>query len=114
MISFQIEKKEDSIRLPNTALRFYPARDKVRTEDHKILDGKTDSMEEEESTTQHSAAEQTEASRKSHHRHVWIVEGEMLRAVPVETGLVDSMYSELISGEIKEGDQLVTGEKSKK
>ncbi|NOY42556.1 MAG: efflux RND transporter periplasmic adaptor subunit [Planctomycetes bacterium] len=113
-ISFQTEKKEGILRIPNSALRFYPKRSQVRKEDHDILDGKDDSSAQEMPAVQHSAAERTKASRKRRHRHVWLVEGEWLRAVSVETGLSDSKSTELVSGELKKGDQLVTGEKLKK
>jgi HlyD family secretion protein len=113
-ISFQIERKKAILRIPNAALRFYPARQRVRKEDHKILDGKDESDDAETLAAQHSASEQTEASQKRRHRHVWIVAGEQLRAVPVETGLSDSKYTELVSGEVKEGAKLVTKKQQKK
>jgi len=113
-ISFQIEKKEDILRIPNAALRFYPKRNHVREEDHKILDGKDEDEEQETLSVQHSAAEQTEASRKRRHRHVWVVDEKKLRAVAVETGLSDSKYTELVSGELKNDHELVVGEKIKR
>jgi hypothetical protein len=38
-----------------------------------------------------------------------VVEGDWLRAIPVETGLSDSRYSELVSGDVRPGARLVTG-----
>ena len=38
-----------------------------------------------------------------------VTDGEFLRAVEIVTGLSDSKYTELVSGELKLGDQLVSG-----
>jgi HlyD family secretion protein len=56
-----------------------------------------------------SAAERTAARKRRSRRHVWVVDGDWLRAIPVETGLSDSRYSELVSGDIRPGAKLVTG-----
>jgi hypothetical protein len=37
------------------------------------------------------------------------VDGDFLRAVPVVTGLSDSKNTELVSGDLRAGDVLVTG-----
>lgn len=39
---------------------------------------------------------------------VWKVEGGQLRAVPVKLGLTDGVVTEVVSGELKEGDKLAT------
>ena len=113
-LSFQIEKKEKIVQIPNSALRFYPEKKHVREEDHNILEGKQEEEEQEESEAATSAAEQAKASRKRRQRHVWVKEGDKLRAIEVETGLSDSKYTEQRVGELKVGQELVTGEKSKR
>ena len=60
-------------------------------------------------TARRSAIEKAEARRNRHRRHVWVVDGEYLRAVEVVTGLSDNKHTILVSGELKEGDKLVTG-----
>ena len=40
---------------------------------------------------------------------MWVVEGEFLRAVEIATGLSDNRFTELVSGDLKEGQKLVTG-----
>jgi HlyD family secretion protein len=50
-----------------------------------------------------------EARKRRHNRHVWVVDGELLRAIPVVTGLTDSKFTQLISGDVKEGTKLVIG-----
>lgn len=113
-ISFQIAERKDTLRVPNAALRFFPDKAHVRTEDKKLLEGKTvDSIfNEDESATpesMRSAEEKAENRSKRSNRHVWVVDGEKLRAVPIVVGINDSKYSELVSGELKDGDKLVTG-----
>jgi HlyD family secretion protein len=109
-LSFQIAKKENILRIPNEALRFYPNRQQVRPEDRKIIDG-TQDEENEIPEARRSAADRAAASRKRDHRHVWVAEGEWLKAVPVEIGLSDMWFSELVAGELTENQSLVTSKK---
>lgn len=112
-LSFEIAKKENILRIPNEALRFYPNREQVRPEDRKILDG-TQEEESEVPEARRSAADRAEASRKRNRRHVWVAEGEWLKAVSVEIGLSDMKFSELVVGELTEGQSLVAGRKMSK
>lgn len=113
-LSFQIERKEDIVKIPNAALRFYPPnREKVHPDDRGILDGVDQATEEskESDLGSRSADERVAISLSSKNRHVWKFDGEFLRAVPVEVGISDSRYTELVSGELDVGAKLVTGEK---
>jgi HlyD family secretion protein len=109
-ISFRVDESEDVIRIPNAALRFYPDVKHVRKEDRKLLEGKDWEQESDQNDdAAMSAIEKAAARKKRNRRHVWVVDGEFLRAIEVETGLSDSKYSELVSGDLKEGQKLVTG-----
>ena len=112
-ISFQVERREEIVKVPNAALRFFPKREHVRPEDHKLLEGggmEDDETEEKEDELENrSAAEKAEAKRKRNKRHVWVVDGELLKAIEIVTGIGDSQFTELISGEVKKGMKLVTG-----
>lgn len=111
-ISFETGKCENALKIPNAALRFYPKSEQVRKEDRKILEGTDDSDEEEQTNAangQPSATETVKTSKKRNRRHVWIVEGDFLKAVEVTVGLNDYRHSELISGDLEEGQELVTG-----
>jgi len=108
-ITFQIEEKADVIKIPNAALRFYPKPEYVRPEDRKILEGVEPSDEQEEQEPVMTALERAEAGRNRDKRHVWVLDGELLRAVEVVTGISDTKFTELVEGQIKEGDKLVTG-----
>lgn len=116
-LSFQVEKKESVVKVPNSALRFYPPNRKhVHPDDHPILDGvelAKDKSADQDINNQ-SATERAEAKQSRLKRHVWWFDGEFLRAKPVEVGISDSRFTELIVGEVKPGEELVVGEKIKK
>ncbi len=112
-ISFQIDKHDKVLRVPNAALRFYPKAEHVRPEDRPLLEGDNrPAAETEDSNTvvaQHSAIEKAEAGQKRNRRHVWIVDGELLKAVEIVIGLSDSKFSEMLSGDLTDGQNVVTG-----
>jgi HlyD family secretion protein len=111
-LSFQIEKREDTLKIPNAALRFYPKKEQVRKEDHKLLDGaEAESGDEEEADSDErlSAMDRFEANRERNRRHVWVVNGEHLKAIEVTVGLSDNRYTELVEGPLEEKQKLVTG-----
>ncbi|MBC8352416.1 MAG: efflux RND transporter periplasmic adaptor subunit [Planctomycetes bacterium] len=114
-ISFRVDESEDIIRIPNSALRFYPDVKHVREEDRKLLEGKNWEQEaDEDDDVVLSALEKAATRKKRNRRHVWVVDGEFLKAIEVETGLSDSKYFEMVSGDLKEGQKLVSGIEPKK
>jgi HlyD family secretion protein len=116
-LSFQIAKHEGVVKIPNAALRFYPKPEQVRPEDRELLEGSQDALSTEEGTenleSQRSAMERAAARKDRNRRHVWIVEGDFLKAVPVVIGLSDSKHTEMTSGPLAERQELVTGIKPK-
>lgn len=112
-LSFQINKKEGVKKIPNAALRFYPARERVHPDDRKILDGFDEQKQLAEIPKMMSADEKAQSSQANTRRHVWIQEGRFLRAKPVIIGISDNRFSEMIEGELEEGMLLVVGEKPK-
>jgi HlyD family secretion protein len=113
-LSFQINSKSNILKVPNPALRFYPNRDKVHPDDRKILDGFEDQKEFADSPKMVSADEKAENSKALSYRHVWVDDGKFLRAKKVKIGISDNRYTELIEGELTQGQELVIGEKIKK
>ena len=111
-LSFQIEKREDVVKIPNAAIRFYPEKEHVRKEDQKILEGteeKEDSEDDEDSGDLRSAVERILARKERTKRHIWVKEGEKLKAVEITIGMSDYKYTEMESGPLKEGQELVAG-----
>jgi len=111
-LSFQVSEATECVRIPNAALRFYPQISQVRPEDRKLLEG-TQQPEAKETqdtaTVKRSAIETAETRQKRNRRHVWVVEGRFLKAIEVVTGISDHKYTQLNSGDLKEGQSLVTG-----
>ncbi len=110
-ISFQIEQHRDVTRIPNAALRYYPKREHVREEDRPLLDGVVSTEEDRQNAESQPANAKAKASRKSRKRHVWVKQGEFLKAIEVETGISDYQYTEVLSGDIEIDQELVIGVK---
>jgi len=111
-LSFEIDKREDVVKIPNAALRFFPKAEHVREADRKLLEGggeDNESNEDDAEAGRRSARQTAEANQKRNRRHVWIVDGELLKAVEIVTGLSDYKWTELVSGKIEAGQKLVTG-----
>ncbi len=115
-ISFETDYQRDVLKIPTAALRFYPEDTTyVREEDRQLLDvSRWQSSANSDQTTAQSAKEKTEAEVKKNHRHVWVIDSGLLRAVEVVTGISESKYVVLTKGELREGDQLVTGIRKRK
>ncbi len=117
-ISFQVEECKDVVKVPNAALRFYPSNpSQVRPEDKEILEGTADEKklaEEESGVVQtRAAAEVVEAGKKRHKRHVWVVDGDFLRAIEITIGTSGNKFSQLVEGDIEPGRKLVSGVEKK-
>lgn len=111
-LSFQVGQRKDVLKIPNAALRFYPKPEHVHSDDRHILEGAVSAdLDEDDAQTardNRSAAEKAEDGRRRARRHVWVVQDNLLRALPVNTGLSDYQFTELVEGELKEGRKLVT------
>lgn len=109
-ISFEVDRREDVVRIPNAALRFFPPPHLVRDEDKGLVEGTTNADDEQKDEEQLApAAERTAARRRRAKRHVWVAEQERLRAIEVEVGIGDYQFTELVAGELPPGTTLVTG-----
>lgn len=107
-LSFDVDSRQDAIKVPNAALRFYPEDiERVCLEDRALLDGTAWKDEANDVLS----AEERIANRRNTKRHVWVVDGELLRAIEIEVGLVDNRHSEILGGNLDVGDRVVTGVK---
>jgi HlyD family secretion protein len=106
-ITFQIETKDDVLRVPAAALRFVPLPTLVRPEDrHYVESLPTAAPENGQKST---ASEKANQSRKRRQRIIWVKDGDLLRAVPVTLGLIENQFAELVDRDLAEGQQVVTG-----
>jgi HlyD family secretion protein len=105
-ITFPIEAKENVLRVPAAALRFVPPAEQVRPEDRHYIEALPTGTVD--SGTKRSAGEKADLARKRQHRIVWI-QGQQLQAVPLTLGLIDNQFAEIVSGDLSEGQAVVTG-----
>lgn len=107
-VSFQIDVRESVLRVPSAALRYVPPAMLVRPEDKQYVDLKPvkDPNEGEEKLSANQRAAQAKNRSK---RVVWVREGMLLKAVPVTLGLMDGQFAELLTGDLAEDQELVTG-----
>jgi HlyD family secretion protein len=118
-LTFQIEKHTGVLAIPNAAFRFFPKLDQVRANDRAMVESATPDGSSPGATGSSSARATSAAAgespvalaagQASNHRHVWVSEGELLSAVAIVTGLSDKSSTELVSGGLREGQELVVG-----
>ena len=106
-ITFQIEAKENVLRVPAVALRFTPALAQVRPEDRHFLEALTNVQAG--AGTKRSANEKADLAQGRQRRTVWVQDGNLLRAVPITLGLIENQFAEVLAGDIAEGQAIVTG-----
>jgi HlyD family secretion protein len=76
-VSIIVSVKKDVLKMPNAALRFRPSEKGTQTPEKKSGPG------------------------------VWISDKGQLRRIPVSTGISDGSYTELVSGDLREGQEII-------
>jgi HlyD family secretion protein len=115
-LKFQIETHRKVLKIPNAALRFEPKPYEVRQCDRSIVEDKTsDEKEKQNANSAHSNKDDddessAESARKE--RYVWVLDGDLLAAVKIVTGLESEKFTEIVSGKLKESHLVVTGLKT--
>ena len=113
-LEFLIEEKPDVVRIANAATRFLPDVQFVHPDDRPILEGTVNAtLEDDGQEISLTASQKQEAELKRQLRHVWYIEGDFLRAREIRVGLSDNRYTEVLSGNVREGEKFVTGQKKK-
>jgi HlyD family secretion protein len=116
-LGFQIEKHEKVLKVPNAALRFHPKPEFVHPKHLTVLEGLKSEEDVGESAAEKNKKSEEEAeedgeTKKEAKKYVWIIDGDLLSPVEVKVGISNSHYTEMKSGELKEGDKVVTGVKT--
>jgi HlyD family secretion protein len=106
-LTFQIEVHASVLTIPNAALRFYPKPEQVRESDRKILANLSAGKPSNKGAA--SNADKSVPSDVHTYRYIWIPDGDMLAAVKIETGISDKNCTEVLSGDLGEGQELVEG-----
>jgi HlyD family secretion protein len=107
---FRVDERPDVLRIPNSAFLFFPQLEQVRLADRELLTTSQAPRRDDPATTD-AAKEDFPSGGPSNRRYLWVVENDLLKAVPMETGLIGTNYTEIVSGEVSEGTAIVTGVK---
>jgi HlyD family secretion protein len=100
-VSFLIEQRDNALLVPNAALRFRPegaARDRAGGRNNAAG----------ETRTAEAARTRRAANAGS---MVYVVRGNELVSVPVQTGISDGRFTEVTGGELDAGDEVVVQDK---
>ena len=87
-VTFLYADKPDVLRVPNAALRYKPSNDALP----KVP----------------SDAGKSKAERSSGQRTLWVLRDGQPQGVAVKIGISDGMQTEIVEGELKEGDEVIT------
>jgi len=111
-LAFQIENRTNVLQIPNAALRFVPKSAEARAEDRPLLETAADADADAAARSKAAivAARIAAATeRAGTKRRLWVLRGEWLEAIEVTTGLSDISSTELVSGNLSEGQELISG-----
>ena len=122
-ISFVVGEAKNALRVPNSALRFQPPPEVLQAlfeemrGEMQAKRGQSSQAEgqsekrEQQANFQMGQGMGRMGSRPRDRARVWIQdEVGKLRMVSIRTGVTDNTYTEIIAGEINEGQEVITGE----
>lgn len=88
--SILVSSTKDALRIPNASLRYIPS-EFLKTEADK------------------KAITERKFAKKSS-SHIWMLENGQLRQVAVKLGISDDIFTEILEGDVKEGQEVVIAE----
>lgn len=106
-VNIAVQKREKVLLVPNAALRFKPA----DAADKKPENGqKTASTAAPGTPPAGAPGDKKGKKRDGQSGTVYVLEGEEIKPVSVQLGITDNRNTEVVGGELKEGDRIVLGE----
>lgn len=106
-VNIAVQKREKVLLVPNAALRFKPA----DAADKKPENGqKTASTVAPGTPPAGAPGEKKGKKRDGQSGTVYVLEGDEIKPVSVQLGITDNRNTEVVGGELKEGDRIVLGE----
>ena len=106
-VNIGVQKREGVLLVPNAALRFKPA---------EGADKKAENGQKSGSTVALAPGAGSGAGkgkkRDGQSGTVYVPAGDEIRPVTVQLGITDNRMTEIVGGELKEGERVVTGENS--
>lgn len=112
-MSFEIEKRTDVPIIPSSALAFSPRPDQVRECDRTILESIAQNGPLDTSTITDGLTAPRDGNPTAQYgrtrKYVWVPEGDLLSAVPIEIGLSNKTSVEIVSSRLAPGQEVVVG-----
>ena len=108
-VSIGVSKRQDVLLLPNAALRYKPADASEKAKENGPKSASTASGAPGGAGAGTGAGKPGK-KRDSQSGTVYVLAGDEIKPVSVQIGITDNRNTELVSGELKEGDRLITGE----
>ena len=102
-VSFVANQRDDVVRIPNGALRFKPPRDDK--EDKKLT--KRDASKKKPAESTETKTDAPKEFRRPPARVYKINEKNELVPTEIRTGVASNQFTEMVSGDVKPGDELV-------
>jgi len=102
-VSIAVAERKQVLLVPNAALRFKPANDKKINENNQ-----SDNKQSSRKPSGNGASGL--ARHDGYSGKVYVLKKGELLPVTVKLGITDNRNTEIVAGELKEGDQLVTGD----
>lgn len=100
-VSIATETRRDVLRVPTAALRFRPPEGVA-----KLAGAATEKAADNAGKRSRRGAGSGAGAQRG---TVWILDADRLRAITVMVGLGDRQYSEVLSGELREGSRVIVG-----
>lgn len=105
-VNIGVHKRENVLLVPNAALRFKPA----DAADKKAENGQKSASTATVAGQPAASGDKKGKKRDSQSGTVYVLAGDEIKPVGVQIGITDNRNTEIVSGELKAGDRLVTGE----
>jgi HlyD family secretion protein len=110
-VQFEVHRESNALLVPNSALRWYPD-----SAEEVVPEARSQWKPVEDEDAQSSSSDQPHPARVAHHQQerkatVWVREGTLVRPLEVKLGPTDNLNSQITSDNLKEGMQLVIGER---
>jgi HlyD family secretion protein len=109
-VAITIARADDVLKVPNAALRYRP--DAATLEAHGQATTQPQARtapRAERAASARAQGDRTATDRTQTRRRVWVLNGETLTSVRVETGVDDGTTTAIVGGDLAEGAHVVTG-----
>ncbi len=104
-VQFETDRATDALLVPNLALRWSPA-----TNDQVAPDARGNQKSADETEMPAPNSKSHGDRHIEHHGTVWIKDGPYVRPIDVKLGITDRMTTAVVSDQLHDGDEIITGE----